>query len=416
MKLGVQSIVLYASFALLANGAEWMQFRGPGGRAVSDAKDLPVKWSLQENLAWKTDLPGPGTSSPIVVASRVYVTCYSGYGLKPNEGSVDDLMRHFVCVDRKSGDVLWTKQFEPKLPESKYSGGNNSHHGYSSSTPASDGKRLYIFFGKSGVYCLDLDGNQLWHASVGDRATGWGSSNSPVLYKNLVIINASVESGSLIALDKTTGEEAWRAEGMRSSWNTPLLVDVPKAKTEVVVVSTGHILGFDPDTGEELWRSKGFGGYICPSPTVHEGVVYALQSSALAVRAGGRGDVSETHELWRTSGGATVPSPVHHDGHLYWVRGGTATCLDAATGEVVYRNRLSPGAGRVYSSVIVADGKLYCASQSNGVYVLAAKPEFEQLAHNVFADDSSRTNASPIISDGQLLLRTDRRLYCVGQK
>ena len=399
-----------------AGSAEWMQFRGPGGLGVSEATDLPVKWSSEENITWKTDLPGPGSSSPIVVKGRVYLTSYSGYGLKPNEGKKDDLMRHVVCVDRKTGRIICIQDFSPAQPESTYQGGNDAQHGYSSSTLASDGERLYTFFGKSGVYCLDLDGNQLWHAGVGDRVTGWGSSNSPVLYNNLVIVNASVESGSLVALNKKTGEEVWRAEGIRSSWNTPLLVDVSQGKTEVVVVTSGHILGFDPDTGEELWRCKAFGGYICPSPVAHNGVVYAVQGSSLAIRAGGRGDVSETHRLWESRGNSTVPSPAYHDGHIYWIRPGTATCLKADDGEVAYQERVQPNTGVIYSSVTVADGKLYCVSQHNGTYVVAAKPEFELLAHNVFEDDDSRANASPIVDNGQLLLRTDRRLYCIGAK
>ena len=149
----------------------------------------------------------------------------------------------------------------------------------------------------------------------------------------------------------------------------------------------------------------------------HGGIVYAIKNSALAIRAGGRGDVSETHRLWETSEGSTVPSPVYHDGHLYWVRGGgTVSCLNVATGEIVYRKRLNPKASRIYASVIVADGKLYCVSQQSGTYVLEAQPKFKLLAHNVFEDDDSRTNASPIVDDGQLLLRTDRRLYCIGKK
>jgi outer membrane protein assembly factor BamB len=411
------SIVLCLLLVGPTVAAEWMQYRGPGGLATSDQTGLPVTWSERENIVFKTALPGPGTSSPIVVSGRIYLTCYSGYGLKPNEGDMNDLVRHVVCVDRKVGRILWTKSFKPELPESQYSGGNNSHHGYSSSTIASDGERLYVFFGKSGVYSLDLDGDQLWHADVGKGTTGWGSSNSPVIYKNLILINASVESRSLVALDKMTGEEVWRASGMRSSWNTPLLVDVLGGKTEAVVVVSGQILGFEPSSGKELWRSKGFGGYICPSPVAHGGIIYAIQGSALAIRSGGRGDVSKTHQLWETPGGATVPSPVYHDGHLYWVRGGgTVSCLNVATGEIVYRKRLNPKAGRIYASVIVADSKLYCVSQQSGTYVLEAQPEFKLLAHNVFEDEDSRTNASPIVDDAQLLLRTDRRLYCIGKK
>ncbi len=223
------TLVVMAMFAASSAGAaDWPQFRGPGGSGVGDAKGLPVTWSSTDNVVWRTKLPGPGTSSPIVVGKRVYVTCYTGYGLEPGQGDMDKLMRHLVCIDRANGDVLWTKDFKPVLPESKYGpGGNESQHGYSSSTPASDGKRLYVFFGKSGVYCLDLDGNEIWQAGVGTGTHGWGSSNSPLLYKNLVIINASIESNALVALDKNSGKEVWRAKKIDASWNTPVLVNAP---------------------------------------------------------------------------------------------------------------------------------------------------------------------------------------------
>ena len=401
----------------LAFGVDWTQFRGPGGRASSDEKGLPVKWSSTENIVWKTKLPGPGASSPITLGDRVFLTCYSGYGLKPNEGDMQDLMRHVLCIDRKTGRILWTSDFKPVLPESGYSGGNNSWHGYSSSTPATDGHRLYVFFGKSGVSCLDLDGKPLWNTKVGSGATGWGSSNSPILYKDLVIVNASIESGSLVALNKTTGEEVWRAANIGSSWNTPVLVDVENGKTELVLNESKAVIAFDPAAGKELWRVGGFGGYVCPSVVAHDDVVYVVRGRVLAIRAGGRGNVGETNVLWRGRGGSLVPSPLFHNGHVYWVRrGGSAYCLDAASGKTVYEGRLTPQPNVIYASLIAADDKLYCVTQRDGTYVLAAKSKFQQLAHNVFADDKSRTNASPVVSNGQLLMRTDRNLYCIGKK
>jgi outer membrane protein assembly factor BamB len=244
-----------------------------------------------------------------------------------------------------------------------------------------------------------------------------------LLYKDLVIVNASVESGAIVALDKLTGKEAWRADGIRGSWNTPVLVDVPGGETELVVCVPMTVLGLDPATGKRFWRSQGIpdGGYVCPSVVAHEGIVYAIggrTNTALAVRAGGRGDVTSTHELWRTNKGSNVCSPVYHDGYLYWVheRSGIANCLNATTGQAVYQERLTPRPGVVYASALLADGKLYVVSQHEGTFVLAAKPEFELLAHNTFADDDSRTNASPAVSNGQLLLRTDSNLYCIGQE
>ncbi len=331
-------------------------------------------------------------------------------------------MRHVVCLNRADGKILWSRQETPKLPESRYQG-NGARHGYSSSTPTSDGERLFVFFGNTGVYCFDFDGNPLWRSDVGSGQNSWGSSNSLLLYKDMLIVNASVESKSLVALDKNTGKEVWRAEGIRGSWNTPVLVEAPGGGTELVVCIPQTVLGFDPDTGKELWRCEGIPdrGYVCPSVVAHDGVVYAIggrKNTALAVRAGGRGDVTKTHELWRTNKGSNVSSPVYYQGHLYWMhdKQGIFFCLDAKNGQTVFAERVAPRPGGMYSSALVADGKVYCVSQHDGTFVFAAKPEYELLAHNVFADDDSRCNACPAVSDGQLLLRSDTYLYCVGKK
>jgi outer membrane protein assembly factor BamB len=399
--------------------ADWAQFRGPGGLAVSEQKNLPVSWSAEENLVWKADLPGPGASSPVVVGHRVYVTCYTGYGLEPNQGDQQDLVRHLLCFDRRNGGNLWHKQFAALLPEHEYQG-EGSYHGYSASTPASDGERLFVFFGKSGVFCFDLDGSELWHVSVGEGINGWGSGTSPVLYNNLVIVNASVECGALVALDKNTGQEVWRAEGIHSSWNTPLLVTTPAGQTELVVSIEGQILSFDPATGEALWNAEGIHRYVCPSVVAHDGIVYAIGGghTSLAIRSGGRGDVTSTHTLWRKNDGSNVPSPIYYNGYLYWAHdgGGVVCCQDPKSGEMVYQERLVPDADRIWASPVLADGKLYYVSQNNGVYVVAVGPEYRLLSHNRFEDDDSRTNASPAVAAGQLLLRTDRRLYCIGSK
>ena len=396
---------------------DWLQFRGPGGLGVSEEKNLPTEWSSEKNIAWQADLAGPGASSPIVVKDRVYLTCYTGYGIEVGKGEQKDLRRHLLCFDRKTGKQLWAKEFEPKLPEHEYQG-EGSYHGYAASTPTSDGDRLYVFFGKSGVFCFDLDGQQLWQASVGEGTNGWGSGTSPVLFGKLLIINASVESGSLVALDKLTGDEVWKAEGINSAWNTPLLVE-GKGRKELIVSTESRLRSFDPESGKPLWDADGVHRYVCPSVVAHDNVVFAIGGghTSLAVRLGGSGDVTESHGLWRQKSGSNVGSPVYHDGHLYWVSdgGGLMCCQNAQTGEFVYQERLEPRPGNIWSSPVLADGKLYLVSQHDGTYVVAAQPKFELLAHNKFADDDSRTNASPAVHGGQLLLRTDKRLYCIGQ-
>ncbi len=394
-------------------------FRGDWS-GTSSATGLPTTWDGSSNIVWKQTLPGPGTSTPIVIDGRIYLTCYSGYAESiDNPGTKEDLVRHIVCLERASGKILGTKAFKATMPESDYSGGNNTKHGYASSTLTTDGERIYAFFGISGVYCLDLRGNEIWRTEVGMGTHGWGSATSPILYKNLVIVNASIECDSMIALDKMTGKEAWRVEGISKCWASPVLVDAGGGKQEVVLNVPKRLTGYDPATGQELWHCVGIpDSYVCPSVIAEGNIAYAIggrKNTAIAVRTGGRGDVTDSHVLWRIGKGSNVTSPVYVDGHLYWIHErGTAICVNAENGDVVYEQRVEPKPDLVYASVLAADGKLYGLSRQDGTYVLAAKPEFEQLAVNKLGDDSSRANACPIVSDGQILLRTDKAIYCIG--
>lgn len=417
LALTVTSLVLLVATPSAAE--DWTRFRGPGGLGVSGEKGLPSRWSSEENIAWKTALPGPGASSPIILGDRVFVTCYTGYGLKPDAGDQKDLRRSVLCFDRDSGASVWQTHFEPQLPEHEYQG-EGSYHGYAASTPISDGERLYVFFGKSGVYCFDLDGKELWHTKVGQGTHRWGSGASPILHGKLLIVNASVESDSIVALDTRTGEERWRADNIRQAWNTPMVVNGTRGQTELVVSTNNRLLALHPETGKRLWNTDGVHRYVCPSVVAHKDIVYSIGggSTSLAVRLGGRGDVTRTHVVWREGKGSNVSSPVYHEGHLYWAKatGGVVMCKNAATGETVFEKRLMPSPRLIWSSPVLADGKLYFVAQREGTYVCAATPEFKQLAHNVFKDDDSRANASPAVSNGQLFLRNDRNLYCIGKK
>ncbi len=418
MLVSLTAGLLVGSSAL---AGDWMQFRGPGGNGRSDDKGVPDKWSETENVVWKTKLPGPGSSSPIIVGDFIFLTCYSGYGESLKEpGEQKNLMRHLVCVDRKTGAIRWTRDVKPELPESVYRAGNDGQHGYASSTPVSDGKHVYVFFGRTGVLCFDLEGKQIWSANVGTRTTGWGSASSPVLYKDLVIVNASVESGALVALKKSDGKEAWRLPGTGGAWGSPILVDVPGGTTEIVLSlagKTGKITGIDPTDGKKLWSCEGNNdGYICASVVSNEGIVYAIGGRAnrsVAVKAGGKGDVVP---LWTTRLDSRVNSPVYHEGHLYWLneQRGQAYCIDASSGKEVYAERIA-GIGRAYASGVYADGKIYYVSDNSTTFVIAAKPKFEMIATNKL-DDTSRTNASPAVDNGRLLIRTDKHLYCIGKK
>lgn len=396
---------------------DWSRFRGPAGNGSSAATELPLSWSDTDNIAWKTPLPGPGASSPIVWQDRVYLTYYSGYFIPDQPGgSLDELQRHLLAVRLSDGEVLWDKAVPARLPEEE----QIRDHGYAANTPAADDQRVYVFFGKSGVYAFNHEGEQQWQADVGGRTNGWGTAASPVLYGDLVIINASVESESLVALNRNDGQEVWRAKGIREAWNTPLVTRSAEGREELVVAIHGDILAFDPQSGDPLWSCKtDITWYMAPSLIAHEGIVYCLGGrsgvASLAVQTGGSGDVTATHRRWTTHEGSNVSSPVYHDGHLYWMNDqrGTAYCARVSDGETMYEQRLER-AGQVYASSLMASGRVYHLTRDGRMFVLAAKPEFEQLAVNDLRDGGV-FNGSPAIAGKQLLIRSDKFLYCVGK-
>jgi outer membrane protein assembly factor BamB len=423
-------------------GADWPEFRGSSGAATSDAAGLPDHWDKSTNLLWKAKLPGQGASSPVVFGDRVYVTCYSG---EPGR-----LVRHLVCVSRKDGNAVWTKDIHSNTPEAAYNG-QMTQHGYASNTPAADGKRIYVFLGTAGVYAFDLDGKELWKHSVGNGTDQWGTGSSVRLFDDLVIIDAAIESSKVVALDKATGEEKWSFRVARRSWSTPAVVETAGRK-ELVVSSEGRISGLDRK-GKELWHCEGLRGYTCPSVIPGDGIAYVCGGgpqgmTQIAVRGGGSGDVSGTHVQWRERGGANVPTPVVYKGRLFGVLDrGIAFCLNAETGKSDYQQRLQaglepalqpvvfqppggrgrrgmgrggfPGGGfggglSFYASAVAADDKIFIPSRTSGVFVLAAGPEFKLLACNKFEGDDSRFDGTPAISNGQIFLRSNQYLYCVG--
>jgi len=451
---------LVLSSAAAGRSSDWLRFRGPQGTGVSlDRQPTPVAWNDQKDLKWKLKLPGPGVSSPIVVGDKVFVTCWSGYGMnREDPGEQLELVRHLLCVDRLHGGVIWSRDIEATLPEDPY-GGMFAEHGYASHTPVSDGERVFVFFGKSGVLAFDVNGQQLWRTSVGTESdpNGWGSAASPILYQDLLIVPATAESAALVALDKATGEVRWKkeAEGFQGTWGTPILVTVDQNRTELVIAVPGEVWGFAPETGKLLWYCESIANNTQTSSAVAVGdvvyVVGARDGSTVAIRAGGAGDVSGTHIVWRGNEQAGIGTPLAHEGKLYWVNRGVAVCVDAATGRRVFQARLGgassgaipsrensdrdannspPGRGRGgfgaggrgggggmggqdYSSPVAGDRQWYFVTRSGKVHVISLGDEFKELAVNQFTD-GGEFNATPAISNGELFIRSTTHLYCVG--
>lgn len=481
-------LVLFAAVMSTAVGwgAEWARFRGPNGSGIAaDQKSPPTTWSETENLQWSVDLPGQGVSCPIVVGDRVYVTSWTGDG-------PSNLVRHLLSYERASGKLVFDKSIEPVVKDEPYEG-MFKQTGYTASTPVSDGERIYCFFGVSGVYAFDLNGNELWRASVGTNFDDhkWGTASSPVSHGDLVFVPAAAESKSIVALRKTDGSEAWRFDSpqLNGTWSTPVIVDLPDGKQEIVFAVPGAVWAFDPVTGKRTWTCKGAeSNSACASPIAHDGVVYAIggrEGGGLAIRAGGSGDVTESHVVWSGNQQARIGTPVLKDGLIYWFSGGMANCIDAATGERVYQQRLQEekdekdvakmksifhfvaeetpaaaaansavpsqagdnrqpdsggqeqrrrwqgggpggvrGGGRGgfggfmsqdYSSPVVAGDKMYFVRRNGEARVFKLGREFEQLAVNKFAGEADYS-ATPAIADGQIFIRSSKKLYCVAQE
>lgn len=412
-------LLLTASLLSTSASADWARFRGPNGSGIAADTKPPVQWSDSQNLKWKTQLPGEGTSSPIVAGDKVFVTCWT------KEGSA--LKRHLVCVEQATGKIAWSRSVDGESRPDAYDGFMREH-GYASHTPASDGERVYVYFGRGGALAFDLTGKEVWRANLGQQSNqkNWGSASSPILYKDYVIINASEESHAIYALDKKTGKQVWKAEGgaLEYVFGTPALVQ-SEGRTELVICVLDELWGLNPDNGKLRWFAQtGLSGNIAPSVVVGDGVVYAFggfpKTGAVAVKTGGKGDVTKSAILWTSNNGTYIPTPVLHEGKLYFTSdAGFAICLDAKSGELVYKERL-PGAsasGRggkpFYASPVLANGNLYSVSRRNGAFVVAAQPQFKVVAHNTFSSDDSQFNATPAVIGEQMFLRSDRFLYCV---
>ena len=407
-------ILVCVCFASNLGAADWPRFRGPAGDGISSDKNIPTVWSDTENLEWKLEMPGKGFSSPIVVGDFVFVTCYSDA-----DGDLKDLKRHLVCVQRHKGKVVWSKVVPSAAPETG-GPGFGTDHGYASHTPVSDGERVFVLFGNTGVLAFDMLGTKVWEKEVGqESAAMFGSAASPILYKDRLIVTAGAESESIRALDKKTGRELWKTEAASLSrcYCTPLVVRNEKGADELVISVPFEVWSLNPDNGKLKWYAEtGVDTNSCPTVVSQDGNVYVIggrRGGRAAIRTGGEGDVTESGIVWSADGGSYVPSPVLHNGHLYWINDrGVAWCVDAKTGDTVERKRID---GQFYASAVLVRDKLYVVSRSSGTYVLTATPELTQLAHNTLSDDSE-FNASPAVSDGQFILRSEKYLYCVQAK
>jgi len=415
MCLLVSVLTLAAHTAGLAGN--WPQWRGPFLNGTADERNLPVKWTAEENVAWKLPLPGLSGATPVVWGDHVFLNVAEGDALS------------LWCVDRRRGEVAWKRPL----------GGGNTKmrkHNMSSPSPVTDGRNVWVMTGTGVFKNFDSKGREIWSRDIqkeyGEFGLNWGYASSPLLHEDSLYVQVlhgmKTDAPSyVLRINKLTGKTLWKVErpteAIRESpdsYTTPALLRYGKT-TEIVITGGDVVTGHDPATGKELWRARGLNPdnhpfyRIVASPVVYDGVVYAPTrvKPLLAFRAGGRGDVTTSHLLWSTANGPDVPTPVTDGKYFYVVNDkGIVYCLDAKTGKEVYgQQRLKPG---TYSgSPVLADGKLYVTNEDGLTSVVKAGPAFEVLAENAL---NEYCLSSPAVSDGQIFIRTSGALYCIGKR
>jgi outer membrane protein assembly factor BamB len=426
-------------------GVDWPQFRGISASGISENGPTPTTWDVAKNtnVLWKTPIPGLGLSSPVVWGDRIYVsTAISGKsdatlkpGLYGDIASVPDDTPHewkVYALDKKTGAIVWQTSVASGVPKVK----RHLKSTHANSTLATDGERIVAFFGSEGLYTFDMSGKQLWKKDLGVLDAGfymvpeaqWETGSSPIIHDGVVVVQADVQKGSfLAAFDAKTGNEIWKSE--RSdvpTWGSPTVHTVG-GKTQLIVNGMRHVGAYDFKTGKEIWKLSGGGDIPVPTPVVSDGLIYITNahgqaSPIYAIRETATGDVSLTGDATSNSGvawsvakdGGYMCTPLVYRGLVYIVKfQGVVSAFDARTGERKFQERLRGGTAAFTASPVASDGKIYLADDDGQVFVIKAGPAYEQLAMN---EMGGPVLATPAISEGRLLFRTQSHLIAIGSK
>ncbi len=418
----------------------WPSFRGPGARGVAEGHALAASFDLAQgqNVRWRVPIPGLAHSAPVIAAGRIFVSSavrkqgeselkvglYGDPSAVASEGVHDFVV---LALEEATGKLLWQQTVWSGTPKHA----RHPKSSYAASTPATDGKHLVVNFGSEGLYAFDLDGKLLWRRDLGDLDPGpynmsgvqWGYASSPVIHEGKVLVQCDVLSqGFLAAFDVASGAELWRTKRADvSTWSTPT-VDVRAGRAQVICNGFKHIGGYDLDSGKELWTLVGGGDAPVPAPVVFEDLVLITNAHGglapiYCISAGAEGLITPEHEamLWcHMNRGNYMQTPLVYGEELYLLSdAGILACLDLATGETRYRERLGAGESGFTASMVAGDGKLYATSEEGSVYVLAAGTSFARLAQCELGETCM---ASPAISDGVLFWRTRGHLLAVAAK
>jgi len=417
-------VVLFFFVAGLIRAENWPGWRGPSGDGISAGKGIPTKWSSKENIAWRIAVPGEGHSSPIVWGDKVFLT----------SSLTEKNKRILLCIDRLSGQTVWQRDVVQSPPETVHRLNSRA-----SGTPATDGKQVYVTFmraegdeviapnvgserlitpGKIIVAAYDLDGNEKWKTNVGDFLSAHGFNTCPVLFEDLVILNGDHDGNAyLVALDRQSGRQRWRTrrENKTRSYVTPIIREIDGI-TQMILSGSLCIASYDPRNGKRHWIIDGPTEQFVASMVYDGKYVFATggypERHTLAIRPGGKGNVTDTHIAWRTTRGAAyVPSPIISGRYLLMVAdSGIASCFEARTGKRHWMERLPGGHS---PSPVSADGLVYFVSDRGVTTIIRPSETFAVIAKNELGEPVS---ASPAISQGQIFLRTHQHLYCIGSK
>ncbi|HMP03062.1 MAG TPA: PQQ-binding-like beta-propeller repeat protein [Gemmatales bacterium] len=426
---------------LVETARPWSSFRGPGATGVADGQWPPTGWdgTTGRHLLWKSPIPGLGLSCPIVWGDRVFITtAINEKQARPSlrvgqYGDVDSLKEDdphvwkVMCLAADSGRLLWERTAHTGVPKTK----RHTKSSHANCTPATDGRFLVVHFGSEGLYCYSVEGELLWQKDLGTLAASWffhpdyewGYGSSPIIFRDLVIIQCDVGKDSYIAAYRLQdGSEAWRtARDELPGWGTPTVVEPEGGEPELVTLGTRAARGYDPLTGAELWRLGKFSDITVPTPFLARGLIFVTSGyrpiqPIYAVRPGQRGDLSlkdkeEGNEAiaWsKQRGGPYLPTPIAYGEHLYVCsNAGVLTCYALETGQQVYQKRIG-GVNGYTASPVAADGRLYFTGEDGVVRVVRAGPEYELLAQNPLGEDCL---ATPAISNGVIYIRGVEHLF-----
>ncbi|HEY7784120.1 MAG TPA: PQQ-binding-like beta-propeller repeat protein [Pyrinomonadaceae bacterium] len=443
MKRFTLTLISLTLTAVSVNAQNWPQFRGPSASGVVEGSTAAVQWNAEksENIRWKTNIPGLGHSSPVVWGNKVFISTAvtSGakdetrYGLYGDVAPVKDDPKHtwkVYALDKNTGKILWERVAYEGVPKVK----RHPKSTHADSTPVTDGKYLVVLFGSHGLYAYDLNGKLMWKQDLGVLDSGWfydpdyqwEHGSSPVIYKDLVIIQADIQKDSYIAAyNLKTGKLAWKTPREEiSSWGTPTVYQ-GKTRAELITNGSKAIRGYDPATGKELWRLTPNSEVTTPTPIVAHDLIYVTSGyrpiqPIYAIRVGATGDItlkdgkdSSEFIAWsKTRGGPYMPTPVVYGDLLYTCSNqGVLTAYNAITGERIYQERLGGKGGAFTASPVASDGKIYLSSEDGEVFVVKAGPKYELLATNPVGEVMM---ATPAISEGLVIIRANKHVFAFG--